>query len=452
MRSLGILAVLLGTAVVPLDSAVNIDFPHIAAQFRLSIPQIQWLVISYTLSTASLMLTAGRAADMLGYRRVFLCGCGVSAVAFALCAIAPAYGWLLAARAIQGVGAGLSLGAGPALITSLYPESRRAHALGIFTAALGLGGAAGSPLGAVLIARFDWSAVFWSRAPLSALALLLGMALPRIGAPAAGERFDLGGAVLLVMAIVAALTALNQITNPMIAIPLLMVAIAASWGFVRQERRTKQPIVNLELFRNRSFAAANVSNTLINLAGFAVLLLVPFQLARLPGVSVTDAGLLLAASPAGIALAAPLAGRMATRLTPRRLMLAGAALVSAGLLAVARFAEQPGRLALAALVQGVGQGLFQVAYLELMTAAIPLRDRGVAGALSMLTRTLGIVGGATVLMLVFRTVETLAAWQETAVPANFLLGFRATLCAAAAIAAAVLVVGSLRSPGRARNT
>ncbi len=445
-------AVLLGTLLVPLDSAVNVDFPWITAQFRLPIPEIQWLVISYTLSTASLMLLAGRAADMLGYRRVFLAGCVWSATAFMLCGIAPTYGWLLAARAMQGVGAGLILSSGPALITSFYADAERARALGIYAAVLGLGGAAGPLLGGLLIARFGWSAVFWFRAPISGVAVLLGLALPHAAAPAAHERFDLPGALLLVVATCAALLALNQVQHAIIFATLLIVTILASWGFVQQERRFPQPIIDVRLFRNRGFASATAANVLINLAGFAVLLLVPFQLARLPGLSVVGAGLLLAASPAGLMLSAPLAGRMAGRLSPHRLMLMGAVLASAGLLGVARFAENLTPLALAAVVQGAGQGLFQVAYLDLVTGTIPLRDRGVAGGLAMLTRTLGLVGGATLLMLVFETGEHTAARYGAAAPAAFLVGFRAALCSAAVIAAAVAGAGSLRSLGRAQST
>jgi len=454
VRQLTILAVLLGTLVVPLDSAVNIDFPWIAAQFRLSIPQIQWLVISYTLSTASLMLVAGRVADMLGYRRVFLAGCCWSAVAFVLCGLAPAYGWLLAARVLQGAAAGLILGGGPALITGLHAETARARALGLYASVLGLGGAAGPLLGALLIARFGWSAVFWSRAPIAGLALLLGLALPRAAAPAARERFDLPGAALLVVAICTALAALNQARHAIVFVALLIAAVLSAWGFVRQERRFRQPIIDIRLFLDRGFAMANAANVLMNLCGFAVLLLLPFQLARLPGLSFTAAGLLLAASPTALMLAAPFAGYMTARLQPRRLMLLGSALASAGLLGVGRFAEQPALLALAALLQGAGQGLFQVAYLDLVTGAIPLRDRGVAGALTMLTRTLGIVVGATLLMLVFQAAEAAAARYGTAPPAAFLVGFRAALVVGAAVAAmvAVAVAGSIRSPGRARST
>jgi MFS family permease len=445
-------AVLLGTLLVPLDSAVNVDFPWITAHFRLSIPQIQWLVISYTLSTASLMLLAGRAADMLGYRRVFLAGCIWSAFSFTLCAVAPAYGWLLAARAMQGVGAGLILSSGPALITSFFTDAERPRALGIYAAALGLGGAIGPLFGATLIANFGWSAVFWFRAPMSGMAFLLSLALPRAAAPAAQERFDLPGAVLLMVAISAALLALNQLRHATVFATMLIATVLASWCFVQQERRVPQPIVDVGLFRDLGFTTANVANVLINLAGFAVLLLLPFQLARVPGLPVAAAGLLLAASPAGFMLAAPLAGRIARHMLPHRLMMLGSVLASAGLLGVARFADNMAPLAAAALIQGAGQGMFQVAYLDLVTGSIPLRDRGVAGAMAMLTRTLGLVSGATLLMLVFQAAEAAGIRHGLAAPAAFLIGFRIALCAAAVIAIAAAAAASFRSPGRARST
>src|SRR5487761_2275070 len=191
----GIGAVLLGTLVVPLDSAVNIDFPAITHHFALAIPQIRWIVISYTLTSASLLLVFGRIADMIGHRRAFLIGTGWSAGAFLLCALAPSYPALLAARILQGIGAGLVMSCGPALITALYPEHRRARALGIYTLGFGLGGMLGPVLGGLLIARFGWSAVFWARAPTAALGGRAGLVLPDPPRASGDEGFDRVGAV-----------------------------------------------------------------------------------------------------------------------------------------------------------------------------------------------------------------------------------------------------------------
>jgi MFS family permease len=431
----GVCAVLLGTLVVPFDSAVNVDFPFITRHFHLAIPLIQWIVISYTLTTASLMLVFGRAADMLGYRRVFVAGCAWSALAFLLCAAAPSYPWLLAARGLQGIGAGLVLSCGPALITALYPEAQRARALGLYTLGFGLGGALGPVLGGLLVAQFGWSAVFWARAPIAALGGLAGLALPAAPRHARGERFDLVGAVLLVLAIGTLLLALNRFRTPVFALLAAGGAGLALTGFIRREGRVRHPILDLRPFREVEFALVNLANVLVNLAGFAVLLLVPFALARLPGLSTAVGGVLLAASPAGVMLGGPLGGRLAARVAPAALMPAGALLVAAGLGAIAVGAEDLPVLAGAMLAQGLGMGMFQVAYFDVVTGAIPVRDRGVAGSLGMLTRTLGLVSGATVLMSVFQGVSA---------GASFGAGFRAAFAVAAALALGVAVIGLAR--------
>ena len=446
----GIGAVLLGTLVVPLDSAVNIDFPAITHHFALAIPQIRWIVISYTLTSASLLLVFGRIADMIGHRRVFLIGTGWSAGAFLLCALAPSYPALLAARILQGIGAGLVMSCGPALITALYPEHRRARALGIYTLGFGLGGMLGPVLGGMLIARFGWSAVFWARAPIAALGGLAGLVLPDPPRASGQEGFDWAGAVLLVGAIAALVLGLDQPDRPVLAGIAVLGAAGGFVAFRRQERRARHPIIDLAPFRRPGFAAANLASILLNLAGFTVLLLVPFQLARLPGLPGALWGVLLAASPAGVMAGGPIAGRLAGRVSARGLMAAGAGLSAVGLAGVALMAGVPFGLAVAMAVQGVGLGVFQVAYFDVLAGAIPRRDRGVAGSLGMLTRTFGLVAGASLLTRLFQALRGAAlrgaALRGAALAGGgtaafaFASGFRVTFLAAAALALGVAAI------------
>ncbi|MDE2581603.1 MAG: MFS transporter [Rhodospirillales bacterium] len=440
----GAFAVLLGTLVVPLDSAVNVDFPFITRHFGLPIPLIQWIVISYTLTSSSLLLVFGRAADILGHRRVFLVGCGWSALAFVVCALAPSYPWLLAGRVLQGVGAGLVLSCGPALITALYPETQRARALGLYTLGFGLGGALGPVLGGVLVARFGWSAVFWARAPIAALGGLVSLTLPAPAAAPRRDRFDLLGAWLLIIAIGALLLALNRVRTPLWALLAAGLGGLSLAGFIRQELRTRHPILDLHPFRDFGFSLATIGNTLLNLVGFAVLLLVPFQLARMPGLSTVVSGLLLAALPAGVMLAGPIAGRLASRVPSAALMAAGAAFVSAGLTGIAAFPARAGALAGMMMLAGLGLGAFQVAFFDVLTGAMPARNRGVAGSLGMLTRTLGLVTGATVLMAVFQASRTGAALRGLDPAAAFSVGFRETFELAAALPVLLIAADLLR--------
>ena len=437
---LGAGAVLLGTLSVPLDSAVNVDFPFITRHFQIAIPDIRWIVISYTLTSASLLLVFGRISDLVGHRRVFLLGTASSALSLLLCAAAPDYPLLLAARVAQGVGAGLVLACGPALITAVFPETDRPRALGLYTLGFGLGGALGPAAGALLIARFGWSAVFWARAPLAAAGALAGLLLPI--APAVHRpRFDAAGAALLVAAILALLAALNLLGQPFLAGAAGLVALGLGTGFVAVERRVAMPLIDLAPFRLPGFAWINLASVTLNMAGFAVLLLVPFALARMAGLSIAAGGLVLAALPSGVMLAGPLAGRLAGLVPPRVLMTAGEAACALGLLGIALSPARIGVLVAAMVVAGLGLGAFQVGYFELLTATIPRRDRGVAGSLGMLTRTLGLVAGASLLMALFQSLlaSGLAAGLDGT--AAFGVGLRDTFLAAAALAAAQAVLG-----------
>lgn len=443
-----VMVVCLGTLVVPLDSMVNLDFPSIILRFDLGIPAIQWLVISYTLTHASLLLVFGRIGDLIGHRRIFLFGTAWSAMAFVLCGAAPSYGWLLFARCLQGVGAGLVLSCGAALVTGFVAEARRAHVLGLYTMMFGLGSALGPLVAGVIVSRWGWSAVFWARAPIALASCALGFALPPapVSRSSAAERFDALGAALLVLTISMLLLTLNRLRVPELAAAFAVVTLAALWGFVRRQRRVRQPIIDLRFFRIPGFAAVNLGHTLMNLAGFAIMLLMPFYLDRVAGLAALPLGLVLATSPLGMMLAAPIAGRLAGHLPPRRLTLAGALCAAVGLGLIAALAGRAGvaTLGTTMFLQGFGQGLFQVAYFDIVTGTIPRQDRGVAGSLGMLTRTGGVVLGATVLMLAFQTLRGIEVGQGGTDTIAFLFGFRGAFALAAGLSAVVLLMLAAR--------
>src|SRR5205814_1963953 len=185
----------LGVSVVPLDTAVNISFPDITGSFGLPLAMIQWVIICYVLTHAGLMLAFGRAGDIWSHGSVLRAGLAWSTVAFILCALAPTFGWLLFFRFLQGIGAGLIISCAPAVVTSLYPETRRAHALGIFTLMFALGSAVGPLIGGALVARWGWPGVFWFRAPIALTALVLLHGLPAASG-GRGERSAARGRVV----------------------------------------------------------------------------------------------------------------------------------------------------------------------------------------------------------------------------------------------------------------
>ena len=414
--------------------------------FALPIPEIQWIVIAYTLTYAALMLVFGRAGDIFGHRTIFLLGAAVSTAAYILCAMSTTYGWLLAARVLQGVGAALALSCGPALLTSLFPEERRAQVLSLYTLLIGLGGGLGPIVGGFLVERYGWPSVFAFRAPLALLALAAGFALPANRTRAVREGFDGPGALLLVLAIGAVLLALNQLQGRdqlFASLALLAAAGLLGYAFAWHENRIDHPIIDVKYFRDPDFALLNVAHMFLGLAGFTIFLLAPFYLDAIGSLSAPVAGLVLAASPIGLILGAPAAARLARVIHPRRMALIGAALSACGLLTISLLGDRLNLavLVLASSLQGFGMGLFQVAYFDIATTTIPKENRGVAGSLVLMTRTVGLVMGASVLMLAFRGLSAAAGGTGNSA---LLAGFTGTFAIAGSISLFVVVLALLR--------
>jgi MFS family permease len=435
----------LGTATAQLDTSVNIAFPAITRGFALTIGDIQWVVICYVLTYASLLLVLGRIGDSIGHAAVFRTGLIWSAVALLLVGYAPSYGMMLVFRCLQGVGAALVLSCGAALVTSLYGEERRGRALGIYTMMMAVGLMIGPLLGGTLTAIWDWPAVFWFRIPVAIAALALLHGLPASAPRQPSDRFDIPGGLALILGLVTMLMALNRVRE-LSAIWLGLLSAVAFAGFIWRESRAERPIIALDVLRLPGFALLNLVSVLANVAAFSVWLLVPYYLARVPGYSLTESGTILAAAAAGAVLAAPIGGRLiGRRVSAERLAIAGATAIGAGLLLLGAWTGQtPTILRVAGLiVQGIGLGLFQLAYSDIVTAALPLRDRGVAGSLVLLTRTLGTVTAASVVLMVFEILQAkhgfVGAFQQSFQLAALL----------AFISAGLLAVSSRKAGNRA---
>ena len=397
----GLAIVGLGASLAPLDIAVNVALPAITRHFALPLGDVQWLVICYVLVYGSLMLVAGKLGDLFGHRLIFQIGLAISAVGCAACAAAPDWPLFLWARSAQGVGTALALSCTPALATSLFPESQRTKALAGFAATMALAAATGPFLGGILVELWDWPAVYWVRVPIALATLALSGLLPSPKLDV--RRFDALGAVLLASCMSALLLSLVLSQRPDVAgrLPaaLFIAALFVLAAYIRRADRIPEPIIRPALFADPAFAVPNIMNVLANTAGFSILLLTPYYLENVLKLSAFASGVVLALAFSGSLVGAPLAARLVPRIGQRPTAFVGVALVGLGLLPLGFTGADTAvpLVALLLIVEGVGQGLLTVAYTDLVTGTLAERDRGVAGSLSLLTRTLGIVGGAAVL-------------------------------------------------------
>jgi len=424
----------LGASLAPLDIAVNVALPAITNHFKLPLADVQWLVICYVLVYGSLMLVCGKLGDLFGHRLIFRIGLAASAVGCTACALAPTWPLFLWARAGQGIGTALALSCAPALATSLFSENERTRGLAGFAAGQAIASAVGPLLGGVLVQLWDWPSVYWVRVPIALVALAFSGVLP---SPRPDNRpFDALGAGLLAFCMSTLLLALvfsQRATVPGLwAAALAIVALIGIAVFVRHENRFAEPILRPVLFVDMAFTVPNVLNVLANLAGFAILLLTPYYLVNVLGLSAAMGGLVLSLPFIGGVGSASLSTRIVATVGQRRAAFASIVIEALAVLALSRSEANSSLVAIIVplFVLGVGQGLLTVAYTDIVTGTLARRDRGVAGALALLTRTLGIVSGASVL----------TALHAHAAAGGFLAGYRFTfLVAGSGLLAALLV-------------
>jgi EmrB/QacA subfamily drug resistance transporter len=391
-----------------LDSAVNIAFPAITEAFSLGVTSIQWVVVGYVLTHASMLLGCGRLADVWGHGRLLTCGLFASAVAFVACGIAPTFTWLVIARIAQGMAAAAVSGSAPALLTLAVPSETRGRALGVFQMSAAAGYAIGPLIGGVLVDGFGWRAVYLFRvAPAVLLGGIAALKLAGVRQSQKKQEFDLAGAATLAAGLASFLLAISWSrnlgwTSPQVMSLMLLSAVSCA-GFIITEMRVSAPVIRLSLFQRPTFVLANVLTVLANCARFAVGLLVPYYLLTILRYPATTGGTLMLAAAMMTALAAPVSGKLSDRFGTTRLSSLGLAVEALGLWMISRLDAEADYLSVAVAlgVVGLGLGMFEAPNMSFVMGAVPRNQQGVAGSISNMTRTLGIVLGATGASLLF---------------------------------------------------
>jgi MFS family permease len=441
-RGLGLGVVGLGASIAPLDFAVNIVFPAMARDFGLQATDIRWVAIGLVLTYGSLMLGFGALGDRIGHRRVFRSGLALATVAFALCAWAPAFWILLLGRILQGIAVALVLSCAPALATRIFPESSRTAALAAYGSLMAAAGVLAPLIGGLSLLTVGWPGVFAIRVPLMALALfassprfgLLGDShgeLARATAPV-GSRSPLSLAsgsgahpawlalgLALLLTVPPLLGELGSRPSGVIALASLLAAtcgVGVLLRFARAQSGRARPFLPKAVARHPPFWRLQAAAVLVQFSSFALPLIAPFALLGTLGQGPLASGALMALWAIGTLAGSALMPRVITRLGIAQATRLSVWLASLGLFMVALWPVIPGLpwAAASLLVQGAALGLFQVAYGDQVIAALPADARGVAGSLTMVTRTIGLVFGASVWIALLRAEGFMAVYLAAA--------------------------------------
>ena len=447
-----LLATVLGSGMAFLDATVvSIALPSIGEDFDASLTDLQWTVNAYALTLAGLILIGGSLGDHLGRRRVFVWGVVWFALASLLCAIAPTVETLIAARAIQGVGAALLTPGSLAILEATFQPEDRGSAIGAWSGLAGISTAIGPFLGGYLVEAVSWRLIFIINLPLAAVVVWAARSIPETSNPEVrGQRLDIAGAALTAFGLAGVTYALTESersswTDPTV-VTLGLLGVASLGAFLAVEARGTHPMVPLDIFENRLFSAANAMTFIVYAALAGALFLLPIQLQQVAGYSPLQAGSALIPLTVVMLLLSARAGRLSQRIGPRLPMGLGPIIAGCGLALLTRVGPDASYVAdvlPAVLVFGLGLSV-TVAPLNVTVLGAAGEERaGIASAINNAV--------ARVAALLAVAVIPLAAGisgDDYLVPEAFDEGFQkgVIICAVACAAGGVFALITIRRP------
>jgi EmrB/QacA subfamily drug resistance transporter len=447
-------AVSFGLFMIMLDNTVvNVALPSIRTDLGISTSELEWVVNAYALTFGVLMLSGGKLADLLGRRRIFLAGLVIFTGASLWCGLAGGAGSLIAGRTVQGVGAALMNPATLSILTATFPRRQRGTAIGIWAGVSALALAVGPIVGG-LLTTIHWSWIFFINVPIGAVAVVAARLLIDESRDTSREqRLDLPGLISSAVGLFALTYALIE-TNTHAwgstrVLALFAVAAVALTVFVLLELGERIPMLDLSLFRERSFVGANVAMAFVGLAMFGVFFYNSLFLQTILGYSAVRAGATFLPMTVLIILVAPVAGRVADRVGPRRLMGTGMTLLAGALVLFATLNQSstfwdilPGLI-----LGGVGMGATMAPTTSAAMASVPVDEAGVGSAvINSMRQVGGSVGVALMGTLVAGAIHVAPGSPGYAV--QFVNGYHLALYVGAALvlAGAIVSVVMVRTP------
>ena len=435
---------------VTLDNlVVTTALPSIRVDLGASIGDLEWTVNAYTLAYAVFLLTGAALGDRFGRRRMFVAGLAVFTAASAAAALAPSTEALIAARAIQGLGAAVVTPLTLTLLSEAFPEGRRGAALGIWSGVSGLGVALGPVIGGAVVDGIDWHWIFWINVPVGLIVIPLALRKLQESRGVA-RRLDPPGVALVSGGLLGVVYALVQApghgwTSPLV-LGTLIGGLALLAGFVIWEQRSPQPMLPMRFFRSRAFSATNAVSLAMYFGMFGAIFLLAqfFQTAQ--HYTPLEAGLRTLPWTAMPIFVAPLAGLLSDRIGARPLMFTGLSLQAAALVWFATILDPAmgyGKVVVPFIMAGTGMALVFAPAANAVLSSVRTSEAGQASGATNAIREVGGVLGIAVLATVFSSAGSFVT------PQAFSDGLQPALL----VGAAVLALGAIAAllvPGKER--
>ncbi len=456
------IAIGIGLAVLHL-SGTNIAIPKIAEHFKIDIPTVQWVSLAYILTTSALFLPIGRLADTIGRKNIYVTGFVIFTIGALIGGFSDSFSTLIVAKVIQGTGSACIQANGMAMVTSIFPESQRGKALGLYMTIIGTGAIGGPIVSGILITEFGWRSIFFAAIPVAIIAFLSGLFILRSDTKVQEKKFsfDWIGASLSSLALITLLLGVTNISryelmtiqvSGILIVGLILVVLFIVW-----ENRTHQPMLKMSFFKIPDFSIGILTRFLAFVSGSAVFFLMPFYVIQVLGYEANIAGFLMIPGALCMAITSPLSGRLSDKIGTKWISMIGLSLMGTSMVVFSQLTPEsnPSIIIIGMCFNGTGMGTFSSPNTSAVMGTIPLEDRSITSAFLQLTRTsanlIGVALATTIVTLTMTSngyAADLSSVSEVG-SSNILLSFNEGFSRAFMVSFSLIILGlcltSLRS-------
>lgn len=393
------------------NTVVNVALPSIQRGLHATTSSLEWTINAYTLTFAVLLVTAGRLGDIFGRRRMFLFGVVLFGISSFTIGLSQSDTWLVAFRAVQGIGAGFMMPATLSIITNTFDAHERGRAIGIWAGVSALALAIGPVVGGLLVQEVSWQSIFFLNVPVAAIAVIVTLFATHESRDLTAERrVDVGGVATLSIGLAALVLALVQSNTwgwgSIEVLSMFAVAAISLIAFARIETRERAPMLDFSFFKDMTFFGANVVAFIVSFAMLAMFFFLALYLQNILGYSPLQTGVRFLPSTVLIIVIAPISGRLADRIGPRALMAGGMVAVSAAMFWLTQITPHSSYsfIVVAFVLMGAGMGFVMSPMSTAAMNAVDPTKAGVASGVLSMTRMVGGTFGVAVMGAAVTTI------------------------------------------------
>lgn len=386
--------------VASLDSSiVNVALPIMSKSLSVDTSSIAWVVTSYLIAISATIIVFGRISDIVGKSKVFNFGIFLFTIGSLMCGISSSLPFLIFSRIVQGIGAAGAMATNQGIITNVFPPNQRGRALGISGTFVAIGSMIGAPLGGIIVSAFSWHYIFLINLPVGIIASIIALKILPKDVKKSKEAIDIKGAVLFTLFIVLLFSAMingQQVGYENTAIIVaFLIAIVCFILFIKLELKVKNPLLELNLFRNKLFSISLFCAFTAFLATSCLTIIFPFYLQGAMKFSPGVTGFIMMIAPIILSFVSPISGYLSDKLGSEVLSVIGLSMVTIGLFLMTILNEHTHIVVIVVFIAitAIGNGLFQSPNTSLIMSLVPTNKLGIAGSTNALTRNLGMVFG-----------------------------------------------------------